>query len=31
MGSALTNSQLPVNRFKPKLIDVRKILASASS
>ena len=26
MGSALTNPQLPVNRFKPKLIDVRKIL-----
>ena len=26
MGSALTNPNLPVNRFKPKLIDIRKIL-----
>lgn len=26
MGSALTNDQLQVNRFKPKLIDVAKIL-----
>lgn len=26
MGSALTNDQLQVNRFKPKLIDVEKIL-----
>ena len=26
MGSALTNKQLPVNLFKPKLIDVRRIL-----
>lgn len=26
MGSALTNDQLQVNRFKPKLIDVDKIL-----
>jgi len=26
MGSALTNDRLQVNRFKPKLIDVRKIL-----
>lgn len=26
MGSALTNPSLPVNRFKPKLRDVRKIL-----
>ena len=25
MGSALTNPNLPVNRFKPKLIDIRKI------
>ena len=25
MGSALTNPQLQVNRFKPKLIDIRKI------
>ena len=30
MGSALTNNQLQVNRFKPKLIDVRKILESAN-
>ena len=30
MGSALTNNQLLVNRFKPKLIDVRKILESAN-
>ena len=29
MGSALTNDQLQVNRFKPKLIDVRKIMESA--
>ena len=29
MGSALTNDQLKVNRFKPKLIDVRKILDTA--
>jgi len=28
MGSAMTNSQLPVNRFKPKLRDVEKILAN---
>ena len=26
MGSAMTNPSLPVNRFKPKLIDVQKIL-----
>ena len=26
MGSAMTNPQLPVNRFKPKLRDVEKIL-----
>ena len=26
MGSAMTNPSLPVNRFKPKLIDVRKIV-----
>ena len=25
MGSALTNDRLKVNRFKPKLIDIRKI------
>ena len=30
MGSALTNDRLKVNRFKPKLIDVRKILHSAA-
>ena len=29
MGSALTNDGLRVNRFKPKLIDVRKIIESA--
>lgn len=28
MGSAMTNSLLPVNRFKPKLRDVEKILAN---
>ena len=28
MGSALTNDQLRVNRFKPKLIDIRKIAQS---
>ena len=28
MGSALTNPNLPVNRFKPKLIDIKKILAT---
>jgi len=27
MGSALTNPALPINRFKPKLIDVEKILS----
>ncbi|MBQ6653540.1 MAG: polyphosphate polymerase domain-containing protein [Prevotella sp.] len=27
MGSAMTNPQLPVNRFKPKLRDVERILA----
>jgi len=26
MGSALTNAQLPVNRFKEKLIEINKIL-----
>jgi len=26
MGSAFTNENLPVNRFKPKIIDVKKIL-----
>lgn len=26
MGSAFTNGQLPVNRFKPKIIDVKKII-----
>ena len=31
MGSALTNPQLPVNRFKPKLIDVAKILGVPKS
>lgn len=31
MGSALTNNQLQINRFKPKLIDVSKILYSDSS
>lgn len=30
MGSAMTNSQLPVNRFKPKLRDVEKILLTES-
>ena len=30
MGSALTNSELRVNRFKPKLIDVAKIAATAN-
>ena len=29
MGSALTNHHLKVNRFKPKLIDIRKIAESA--
>ena len=29
MGAAMTNSTLPVNRFKPKLHDVDKILLSA--
>ena len=29
MGSALTNPILRVNRFKPKLIDIRKIAASS--
>ena len=29
MGSALTNHHLKVNRMKPKLIDVAKILATA--
>ena len=28
MGSALTNPQLPCNRFKRKLIEIRKILAA---
>ena len=28
MGSALTNHHLQVNRFKPKLIDIKKIAAS---
>ena len=28
MGSALTNDRLKVNRFKPKLIDIRKIAQS---
>ena len=28
MGSAMTNSTLPVNRFKPKLRDVERILAN---
>ena len=28
MGSALTNDRLRVNRFKPKLIDIRKIAQS---
>ncbi|MBO4315610.1 MAG: polyphosphate polymerase domain-containing protein [Prevotella sp.] len=31
MGSALTNDQLQINRFKPKLIDVSKILYHDSS
>lgn len=31
MGSALTNDQLQINRFKPKLIDVSKILYNDSS
>ena len=26
MGAALTNNQLPINRFKPKLHDVEKLL-----
>jgi hypothetical protein len=26
MGSALTNGNLPVNRFKRKLIEIRKII-----
>ena len=26
MGSALTNPQLPCNRFKSKLIEIRKIV-----
>ena len=30
MGSAMTNPALPVNRFKPKLIDVNKILLQES-
>ena len=30
MGSAMTNPQLPVNRFKPKLRDVERILRSAN-
>ena len=30
MGPAITNSQLPVNRFKPKLRDVEKILLTES-
>ena len=30
MGSAMTNSQLPVNRFKPKLRDVETILLTES-
>ena len=29
MGSALTNHHLKVNRFKPKLVDIRKIAATA--
>lgn len=29
MGSALTNHHLKVNRFKPKLVDIRKIAAKA--
>ena len=28
MGAAMTNPQLPVNRFKEKLRDVEKILRS---
>lgn len=31
MGAAMTNSTLPVNRFKPKLHDIDKILLSACS
>ena len=31
MGSALTNNQLRVNRFKPKLIDIRKIAATTGT
>ena len=31
MGAAMTNSTLPVNRFKPKLHDVDKILLSTHS
>lgn len=31
MGSALTNDGLRVNRFKPKLIDIEKILHKSSS
>ena len=30
MGSALTNHHLKVNRFKPKLIDIRKIAETAA-
>ena len=30
IGSCMTNPGLRINRFKPKLIDVRKILATAS-
>ena len=26
MGAAMTNAQLPLNRFKPKLHDVEKIM-----
>ena len=29
MGSALTNSKLKINRFKPNIIDIKKIMAQA--
>jgi hypothetical protein len=31
MGSAFTNEELQVNRFKPKLRDVERILSQANN